>query len=135
LVSREQTILTIDQQWLLADMQRELDRLTNQARFIKMIIDRELVISKKKKAVLIAELKRLNFKPFAKVEDATKDGEMAPIADDDAENDDDDDDVLLASSSYDYLLGVCISLLQEDATPHLTDFPIDASMVSDTRES
>jgi DNA topoisomerase-2 len=82
-------------------MQRELDRLTNQARFIKMIIDRELTISKKKKAVLIAELKKLNFKPFAKIEDATKDGEIAPVVEDD------DDDVALGSSSYDYLLGVC----------------------------
>ena len=86
-------------------MQRELDRFTNQARFIKMIIDRELNISKKKKAVLIAELRKLDFKPFAKVEDATKDGEIAPVVEDDAENG--DDDMTLASSSYDYLLGVC----------------------------
>ena len=71
-----------------------------------MIIDRELNISKKKKAVLIAELKKLNFKPFAKIEDATKDGEIAPVVEDDAEND--DDEIALASSSYDYLLGVCI---------------------------
>jgi DNA topoisomerase II len=90
-------------------MQRELDRLTNQARFIKMIIEQELNISKKKKAVLIAELKKLNFKPFAKIQDATKDGEIAPVVEDDAEND--DDDVALGSSSYDYLLGVCIFLI------------------------
>jgi DNA topoisomerase-2 len=70
-----------------------------------MIIDRELNITKKKKAVLIAELKKLNFKPFAKIEDATKDGEIAPVVEDDAEN---DDEIALASSSYDYLLGVCI---------------------------
>ena len=82
-----------------------MDKLTNQARFIKMIIDRELSISKMKKAVLIAELKKLNFKPFAKIEDATKDGEIAPVVEDDAEN---DDEIALASSSYDYLLGVCI---------------------------
>jgi DNA topoisomerase II len=88
-------------------MQRDLDKLSNQARFIKMIIDRELNISKKKKAVLITELKKLNFKPFAKIEDATKDGEIAPVVDDDAENDDGDDEIALASSSYDYLLGVC----------------------------
>jgi DNA topoisomerase-2 len=88
-------------------MQRDLDKLTNQARFIKMIIERELIISKKKKAVLITELKKLNFKPFAKIEDATKDGEIAPVVEDDAENDD-EDEIALASSSYDYLLGVCI---------------------------
>ncbi len=86
-------------------MQRELDRLSNQARFIKMIIDRELTISKKKKAVLVAELKKLNFKAFAKVEDATKDGELEPVVENDA---DDDDDVATAANSYDYLLGVCI---------------------------
>ena len=89
-------------------MQRHLEKLTNQARFIKMIIERELNISKKKKAVLIAELKKLNFQPFAKVEDATKDGEIAPVVEDGAEND--DDDIALGSSSYDYLLGVCIFL-------------------------
>lgn len=71
-----------------------------------MIIDRELSISKKKKAVLIEELRRLGFKPFAKIEDATKDGEIAPVVEDDGEND--EDNVALASSSYDYLLGVCI---------------------------
>ena len=87
-------------------MQRELDRLSNQARFIKMIIDRELTISKKKKAVLVAELKKLNFKAFAQVEDATKDGELEPVVDNDA--DDDDEDIAMAANSYDYLLGVCI---------------------------
>lgn len=92
-------------------MQRELDKLSNQARFIKMIIDRELIISKKKKAVLIAELKKLNFKAFAKVEDATKDGELEPVADNDA---DEDADVALASSSYDYLLGVSASFAGEE---------------------
>ena len=69
-----------------------------------MIIDRELSISKKKKAVLIAELKKLGFKPFTKVEDATKDGEIAPVVEDDADTD--EDDVALGSRSYDYLLGV-----------------------------
>jgi DNA topoisomerase II len=53
-------------------------------------------------------LKKLNFKPFAKIEDATKDGKIAPVVEDDAENE--DDDIALASSSYDYLLGVCIFL-------------------------
>ena len=69
-----------------------------------MIIDRELTISKKKKAILIAELRKLGFKPFSKIEDATKDGEIAPVIEDDADTD--EDVVALGSSSYDYLLGV-----------------------------
>ena len=95
--------------WLLADMGKQLDRLTNQARFIKMIIDRELSISKKKKAVLIAELKKLNFTPYPKVEDATKDGETAAVVEEE-----DNDDEILGASAYDYLLGMALwSLTQE----------------------
>ena len=70
-----------------------------------MIIDRELTISKKKKAILIAELRKLGFKPFPKIEDATKDGEIAPVVEED-DADTDEDVVALGSSSYDYLLGV-----------------------------
>ena len=84
-------------------MQRELDRLSNQARFIMMIIDQKLNISKKKKAVLIAELQKLNFKPFAKVEDATKDGETEAVVENDADS---EEDLQLGSNSYDYLLGM-----------------------------
>lgn len=68
------------QQWQLAEMQRGLDRLSNQARFVQMIIDNKLTISKKKKSVLMAELKKLDFKPFAKVEDAKKAGEEQQVA-------------------------------------------------------
>lgn len=70
-----------------------------------MIIDGKLNISKKKKAVLIAELKKLDFKPFPKVEDATKDGETEPVVEDDEDN---DKEVEVASNAYDYLLGVSV---------------------------
>ncbi|KAL9109718.1 MAG: hypothetical protein Q9227_005587 [Pyrenula ochraceoflavens] len=98
-------------QWLLSELQKDLEKFTNQARFVKMIIDGKLVISKKKKPVLIAELQKLDFKPFAKVRDATKDGEQEPIVE---EEEDSDKEVELASSSYDYLLGMPLwSLTQE----------------------
>lgn len=79
-----------------------MDKLNNQARFIQMIIDNKLVISKKKKGVLMAELKKLNFKPFPKVEDAKRAGEAEQVA----ENSDDDADAALGAHDYDYLLGV-----------------------------
>lgn len=69
-----------------------------------MIIDGKLSISKKKKAVLIAELKKLDFKPFPKVEDATKNGETEPVVEE--EDDDSDKDIAMSSNAYDYLLGV-----------------------------
>lgn len=97
-------------EWLLQDMQKELRRLTNQARFIQMIIDNKLNISKKKKAVLIAELQKLGFDPFPKTQDAAKEGETDPVVEDEEQQ----DDGLVDASSYDYLLGMALwSLTQE----------------------
>lgn len=98
---------------MLSEMQRELERLTNQARFIKMIIDGKLVVSKKKKSVLVAELQKLNFTPFPKVSDARKEGEFEAVVQEDHEA---DDDAVTAAGAgdYDYLLGMAIwSLTQE----------------------
>lgn len=95
---------------LLAEMGRDLDKLSNQARFVQMIIDGKLVISKKKKAVLVAELKKQGFKSFAKVEEAREAGETEPAM----EDEDDDGDVEVAANSFDYLLGMPLwSLTQE----------------------
>ncbi|RVX73300.1 DNA topoisomerase 2 [Exophiala mesophila] len=96
-------------EWLLEDMSKGLRRLTNQARFIQMIIDGKLVISKKKKGVLIAELQKLGFDAFPKTKDATKETET-PAAEDDDNMDDDSAD----ASAYDYLLSMALwSLTQE----------------------
>lgn len=90
---------------MLAEMTKDLEKYTNQARFIQMIIDGQLIIAKKKKADLVKELKAKNFKPIAKVADTIKQGELTPIADDDAEV---EEDIETGASSYDYLLGVSI---------------------------
>ena len=84
-------------------MHKELEKLSNQARFIQMIIDGKLVVSKKKKKDLVAELKQKGFKPFAKVADASKQDELEPARDDEAET---EEDVEMGASAYDYLLGV-----------------------------
>jgi DNA topoisomerase II len=90
------------QQWQLAEMQRDLDKLSNQARFVQMIIDNKLTISKKKKTVLMAELKKLDFMAFAKVDDAKKAGEQQQVA----EESEDEEDAAIGAHDYDYLLGV-----------------------------
>jgi DNA topoisomerase-2 len=96
-------------EWLLQDMQKDLRRLSNQARFIQMIIDGKLYISKKKKAVLIAELQKLNFDPVPKTKDATKEEEILQVAQDEEGEEDNTD-----ASAYDYLLGMPLwSLTQE----------------------
>ena len=59
----------------------------------------------------MAELKKLGFKAFPKVADAIKEGELAPIADNDEET---EEDAETGASSFDYLLGMPIwSLTQE----------------------
>ena len=100
-------------QHLLNEMRSELERLTNQARFVKMIIDNKLIVSKKKKAVLVAELQKLGFTRFPKVVDAKKQGEFEPVVEE--ENDESDDaETAAGASDYDYLLGMAIwSLTQE----------------------
>lgn len=90
---------------MLSEMTKELEKMTNQARFIQMIIDGQLVVSKKKKVDLVKELKVKNFKAIAKGFEAIKEGELAPIADDDEES---EEDIESGASSYDYLLGVRI---------------------------
>jgi DNA topoisomerase II len=83
-------------------MQKDLDRWSNQARFVQMIIDNELTISRKKKSALMVELKKLGFKAFAKVEDAKKAGEEQQAA----EESESEEDGVVGARDYDYLLGV-----------------------------
>lgn len=95
----------------LSELQKELDKFTNQARFVQMIIDGQLVISKKKKALLISELKEKGFKAFPKVADAVKAGETEQVVEEEGEE---EANVEVASNAYDYLLGMPIwSLTQE----------------------
>ncbi|KAF2465458.1 type II DNA topoisomerase [Lindgomyces ingoldianus] len=95
----------------LEEFQKQLEKLTNQSRFIQMIIDGKLVVSKKKKAVLVAELKKLGFTPFPKVTDAKKAGEAEDVLE---EEESEDVEQEIGANDYDYLLGMAIwSLTQE----------------------
>lgn len=82
-------------------MQKDLDKWSNQARFIQMIIDGKIVVSKRKKIDLIAELKQKGFKAIPKTANAGKIDDLTP----DPENEE-VDDVATGGDSYDYLLGV-----------------------------
>lgn len=105
----------------LDNMQKELDKMSNQSRFIQMIIDGKLIVSKKKKAVLVVELKKLGFTPFPKVSEAKAAGE-----DEEAQEDEDDEP---GANDYDYLLGVSFtSLFHFQLVPN---FEIDGDLVFD----
>lgn len=96
--------------WLRV-IDKEYRKLSNQARFVLEIIDNKLVVSKKSKPKLVAELRARKYEPFPKVGDAKKAGED----DDVVENTDDvADDEEGGARDYDYLLGLPIwSLTQE----------------------
>ena len=58
-----------------------------------MIVNKELVVSNRKKADIVAELRKLDFRPFSKVSKAKKAGETEELVEiDDEENEDEDDD-------------------------------------------
>ncbi len=88
-------------------MTADLEKMNNQARFIKMIIDGELVINRKKKAALVSELKAKGFKAIPKVVDARKSGEFEAVVGAEEGSADEAEEVQATGShDYDYLLGV-----------------------------
>lgn len=76
--------------------------MKNQARFIREIMDQELVVSRKKKTVIIEELRERKYEAFVKSTEAKtkseEDDENAEAAEENAVDDD--------SRGYDYLLSV-----------------------------
>lgn len=85
---------------------KDYRKLRNQARFIQEIIDGIIIVGRKAKKVLIAELRQRHFEPFPKAANGQK------TADKDDENEDEDDGN--DAHDYDYLLSMPIwSLTQE----------------------
>jgi DNA topoisomerase-2 len=84
-------------------MNTEYRKLKNQARFVMEIIDNKLVVSKKKKPILVAELRKREYEAFPKVKDAQKAGEDDDVVENDEEKSADED---INARDFDYLLGV-----------------------------
>ncbi|GAB1316637.1 DNA topoisomerase 2 [Madurella fahalii] len=76
-------------------------KLLNQYRFISEIIDNKLVVAKKKKAVLVKELRDRKYEAFPPKDDKKK-------SDDDADEDADEDEASGGARDYDYLLSMPI---------------------------
>ncbi|KAH8771277.1 DNA topoisomerase [Hyaloscypha finlandica] len=95
----------------LAKMNTEYRKLKNQARFVMEIIENKLVVSKKKKPVLVAELRKRDYEAFPKVTEAQKAGETDDVVENEEEVAADEDS---GARDFDYLLGLPIwSLTQE----------------------
>jgi len=86
-------------------------KLKNQARFVLEIIENKLVVSKKKKYVLVVELRQRNYEAFPTGKDAKKAGETDDVVENEDEVSPDD---AKGVRDFDYLLGLPIwSLTQE----------------------
>ncbi|KAH3663840.1 hypothetical protein OGAPHI_005243 [Ogataea philodendri] len=92
----------------------QFEKLSFQAKFVKMIIDRELSINNKKRAVLVSELKSLGFPGFDKQNNPIR---ITELNEEDDENDEEKEEIVqdatavvqekkTAASAYDYLLGM-----------------------------
>ncbi|KAI1823608.1 DNA topoisomerase [Xylaria intraflava] len=93
-------------------------KLTNQARFIQEIIDQELVVSRKKKAVIIEELRERKYEPFVKkVEVKAKSEENENEMETETAKESADDD----SRGYDYLLSMPIWSFTQERLDRLMD--------------
>ena len=104
--------------WMTADLERQYDRLSNQARFVQMIISKELVVSNKKRASLVEELKTLKFTSFPTKKAAHVAGETEEHLEEDTEENGDKHN----DHGYDYLLGMAIwSLTRERVEKLLHD--------------
>jgi len=77
-------------------------KLKNQYRFVSEIIENKLVVNKKKKAVLVQELRDRQYEAFPPKDDKKSKSTDEELGQDDAE----DDDATGSARDYDYLLGV-----------------------------
>jgi len=87
----------------LAKIDTEYRKLKNQARFVLEIIDHKLTVSKKKKSVLVAELRKRDYEAFPKLKNAQKSGETEDVVENEEEVGVDEDG---GARDFDYLLGV-----------------------------
>lgn len=78
-----------------------------------MIVDKELVVSNRKKADIVAELRKLKFRPFPKI--------LSPKVSENEENEDEGEEEHGSDSDYDYLLGMAIWSLTKEKVNETTD--------------
>jgi DNA topoisomerase-2 len=101
------------QDFLANELQLQFEKLSNQARFVKMIVSKELVVSNRKKADIVEELRQKKFRPFPKVAKAKAAGETEG-AEEGADDEADEATTGGGSTDYDYLLSMAIWSLTKE---------------------
>ena len=93
------------QDYLANELQMAFEKLMNQARFVQMIVNKDLVVSIRKKIDIVADLRRHKFRPFSKTSAKTS-GEREPVEEEDEEEG--------TQTDFDYLLGMPIWSLTKE---------------------
>ncbi|KAK0553943.1 DNA topoisomerase 2 [Tilletia horrida] len=98
---------------LVEELKLLYERLSNQARFVKMIIDRELVVSNRKRKDIVADLRKHKFRPFPK--------KAAPVVAGDADQnvEPEEQEEITSDNDYDYLLSMAIYNLTKEKVDKL----------------
>jgi len=107
-------------EYLVNDLTLMYERLSNQARFVLMIIEKKLVVSNRKKADIVAELRKLEFRPFP-VKPKPKTAGDPDQADEEGAEEEEVADLSAAGTAgdFDYLLGMAISRLTAEQVAKL----------------
>lgn len=100
---------------LVEELKTVYERLSNQARFVQMIVSRQLVVNNRKRAELVAELRQKDFRPFPRQKKAKVAGEV----NEDDEEVADEGDESNAAGDYDYLLSMAIYSLTKEKVDRL----------------
>ena len=98
---------------LLDQMRREQRMLSNKARFVEEVCSGDLVVSNRKRAQILADLKDRNYELFQKQNNNSRQEQESETEDEEV---DDENDVTDLAKGYEYLLGMKIwSLTYERA--------------------
>jgi DNA topoisomerase-2 len=118
--------------YMVKEYSNQLEKISSQAKFVKMIIDGDLVVSNKKKKILIDELRELDFPGFDKKNEPIPMKFTSSIKQEQNDDNDDDEEVMSpdadnneetglivvnknnSSALYDYLLGMPIWSLTKE---------------------
>ena len=110
------------------ELQLAFEKLTNQARFVQMIVDKDLTVSNRKKIDIVNELRKKKFWPFPKVLKARAAGETEEVAEEEQEEG-------AGESDYDYLLGMPIWSLTKEKVRLTIGTELNSNAYADRKAS
>ncbi|OAV87385.1 hypothetical protein PTTG_29452 [Puccinia triticina 1-1 BBBD Race 1] len=106
-------------EYLVNDLTLTYERLSNQARFVLMIIEKKLIVNNRKKADIVAELRKLEFRPFPMKPKVKTAGDPDQADEEGAEEEVADVGAAGTAGDFDYLLGMAISRLTAEQVAKL----------------